>query len=204
MSVADPSGRAADVVLRDGSTIHVRPVLRADEEPLLRFFEGLDPSSRIFRFFSAAVDLEAACRHIVEVDYRDRYGLVATRGTDDRIVGQGAYFAVGPASAEVAFAVADELAGPGLATILLAHLAEVAEEHGIPVFTAEVMPENHRMVEVFRESGFPVETVLGAGRDHDRATDLVLAATPSIASKTVTGSRRRRRCGGSWSRARWR
>ena len=93
----------------------------------------------------------------MDVDYANRYGLVATRGADDRIVGQGAYFKEGPGRAEVAFVVADELQGNGLATILLAHLAEVAEENGISVFTAEVMPENHRMVEVFRESGFPAE-----------------------------------------------
>jgi GNAT superfamily N-acetyltransferase len=157
MSVIYPSGRATDVVLRDGSTIHVRPVLRSDEEPLRRFFEGLDPASRMFRFFSGAVDLGAASRHMLAVDYSDSYGLVATRGADDRIVGQGAYFKDGPGRAEVAFAVADELHGHGLATILLAHLAEVAEGNGISVFTAEVMPENHRMVEVFRESGFPAE-----------------------------------------------
>jgi len=57
----------------------------------------------------------------------------------------------------VAFAVLDEMQGQGLGTILLAHLAEVAADNGVTVFVAEVMPQNHRMVEVFRESGFPVE-----------------------------------------------
>ena len=192
MSVIYPSGRATDVVLRDGSTIHVRPVLRSDEEPLRRFFEGLDPTSRMFRFFSGAVDLAAAARHMLAVDYSDSYGLVATRGADDRIVGQGAYFKDGRGRAEVAFAVADELQGHGLATILLAHLAEVAEENGISVFTAEVMPENHRMVEVFRESGFPAEmsSMPGALRWSSRPPS---PATRSTASRTVTGSRRRRR-----------
>lgn len=131
--------------------------MAADEEPLLRFLERLSPSSRNFRFFTGAADLGAASRLFVDVDYTNRYGLVATRGADDRIVGQGAYFKQGPGHAEVAFVVADELQGHGLATIVLAHLAEVAEENGISVFTAEVMPENHRMVEVFRESGFPAE-----------------------------------------------
>ena len=58
----------------------------------------------------------------------------------------------------MAFAVADELQGMGIATTLLAHLAEAAEEDGIRWFEAEVLPENHRMVEVFRESGFAVRT----------------------------------------------
>ena len=47
--------------------------------------------------------------------------------------------------------------GHGLGTILLAHLAEVAEENGIATFVAEVLPQNHRMIEMFRASGFPVE-----------------------------------------------
>jgi acetyl coenzyme A synthetase (ADP forming)-like protein len=40
---------------------------------------------------------------------------------------------------------------------MLAQLAEVAAGHGISTFTAEVLPHNHRMIEVFRESGFPVQ-----------------------------------------------
>ena len=157
MSSASGKLPAADVVLKDGSTVHIRVVTAADEGPLRHFLERLDPSSRIFRFFSGAVDLRAAARLLVDVDYTGRYGLVATRGPDDRIVGQGAYFEDGPGVAEVAFVVADELQGHGLATILLAHLAEAAATNGISVFTAEVMAENHQMIEVFRESGFPAE-----------------------------------------------
>jgi succinyl-CoA synthetase alpha subunit len=40
---------------------------------------------------------------------------------------------------------------------MLGQLAAVAERHGISVFTAEVMPSNQRMIQVFRDSGFPVE-----------------------------------------------
>ena len=58
------------------------------------------------------------------------------------------------------------LQGLGLGTLLLAHLAEVAQDNGISVFTAEVMPENHRMIEVFRESGFPVEMSSRPGSIH--------------------------------------
>jgi ribosomal protein S18 acetylase RimI-like enzyme len=58
----------------------------------------------------------------------------------------------------VAFAVADELQGMGIATILLSRLAQAAEESGIRWFEAEVLPQNHRMLEVFRDSGFAVTT----------------------------------------------
>ena len=50
----------------------------------------------------------------------------------------------------------DELQGLGLASILIAHLAEAAREQGIEFFSAEVLPENHRMIQVFRATGFPI------------------------------------------------
>jgi acetate---CoA ligase (ADP-forming) len=155
VQAAYPAEREAEVVLRDGSTVHVRPIRPDDEEALYEFLEGLDPESRMFRFFSTAVDLRAAAKSMADVDYAERYGLVALRG--GTVVGQGVYFWERPGQAEVAFAVADRLQGTGLGTLLLAHLAEMASENGIELFTAEVMPQNHRMMQVFRESGFPVE-----------------------------------------------
>ncbi len=166
MSAEYPSWRSADVVLRDGTTVEVRPVRADDQEPVQRFLEGLAPTSLTFRFFTGATNLRLAANSMTDVDYRNRYGLVATRGGDERIVGQASYFREDRDRAEVAFAVADELQGRGLATIMLAHLAGVARENGISLFTAEVMPENHRMIEVFRESGFTVETASLPGALH--------------------------------------
>ncbi len=144
-------------MLRDGSTVRLRPVRPSDEGALLDLFEGLDPDSLAFRFFTAASNLRAAAARMAEVDYVGRYGLVALRGGDGHLVAHATYLEAAPGRAEVAFAVAGEMQGKGLGTILLAHLAEVAQENSIPVFFAEVMPQNHRMVEVFRESGFPIE-----------------------------------------------
>jgi acetate---CoA ligase (ADP-forming) len=154
---AYPAHREADVVLRDGSTVHLRPVREGDEAALRDFFGRLGPDSLSFRFFSGAPNLEAAARAMADVDYAGSYGLVATRGGDGGLVGHGSYARSAPDRAEVAFAVLDAMQGQGLGTILLAHLAEVAEENGFAVLVAEVLPQNHRMVEVFRESGFPVE-----------------------------------------------
>ncbi len=94
----------------------------------------------------------------MNVDYAGRYALVVETGTPQRIIAHAAYVrSESGDSAEVAFLVADDWQGKGISTILLAHLAEAAEGHGIPVFTAEVLPQNHRMIDVFRDSGFPIE-----------------------------------------------
>jgi acetate---CoA ligase (ADP-forming) len=151
-----PSHREADVVLRDGSTVRLRPVRPEDEAALSEFFAGLDARSLAFRFFSGAVDVERAAASLAAVDYAERYGLLAVRG-EGRVVGHGLYVGGPEDRAEVAFAIAAEMQGKGLGTILLAHLAEVAGEHGYATFVADVLPQNHRMIEMFRESGLPTQ-----------------------------------------------
>jgi acetyl coenzyme A synthetase (ADP forming)-like protein len=145
-----------DVVLRDGSTVRVRAVLPDDREALERFLQGLSDQSRLFRFFSLVKDVSWAAERFVDVDYHDRHSLVALRGDAGEIVGHGYYALEKPGQAEVALTVADSLQGLGLGTILLGHLAAAASAAGIATFTAEMMPDNHRMLSVFRESGFPV------------------------------------------------
>ena len=151
-----PADREAEVVLRDGTTVHVRPV-RADDGPAIRaFLEAVSPESIGFRFFGAP-NIDWTTRWAVDVDYADRFGLVVESGTPRAIVAHAVYVRAGASRAEVAFLVTDTWQGRGIATILLAHLAEVAHQQGISTFFAEVLPYNHRMVDVFRESGFPVE-----------------------------------------------
>ena len=151
-----PAQQDVDVVLRDGSTVHVRPVLPADRDGLERFLTGLSDQSRVFRFFTAIQDLGWAARQFTDVDYHERHSLVALRGPGEEIVGHAFYARNAPGRAEAAFAVADGLQGMGLGTILLGHLAAAASAAGISVFTAEVLASNYRMLSVFRESGFPV------------------------------------------------
>jgi acyl-CoA synthetase (NDP forming)/RimJ/RimL family protein N-acetyltransferase len=147
-----PAERVVDVVLRDGGTLRIRPVRPGDAAELGAFLDGLSQEARVFRFFSAGTDLHAAARVAADVDYRDRYGIVAISGSDGSIVAHGMYVRTRPGPAEVAFAVGDELHGQGIATTMLAHLAEAAAANGIDRFVADVLPGNHRMVDVFRES----------------------------------------------------
>jgi acetyl coenzyme A synthetase (ADP forming)-like protein len=161
-----PEHRKVDVTLRDGSTVHVRPIRPADRPALKAFLKDLSDDSRAFRFFTGAADLDRAAASAADVDYDTRYGLIALRGADERVVGHASYIGAGDGPAEIAFAIADLLQGRGLATILLAHLAEAAAERGVRLFEAEMLAENHRMVEVFRESGFPVEISSAPGLIH--------------------------------------
>ena len=153
--VAYPLEQSVDVPLLDGSTVHIRPVLPDDREAIRVFLESLSAESRYYRTFGIA-NMERLADWSVDVDYADRYGLLATRGGDKGVVGHAAYVRVGSRTAEVAFEVADALHGRGIATLMLAHLAGMAARHGITAFTAEVMGSNQKMIDVFRQSGFPI------------------------------------------------
>jgi acetate---CoA ligase (ADP-forming) len=156
--MSSPRHHEADVALRDGSTVHVRPV-RAEDAPAVRaFFERLSPRSIALRFFCGFPDLDRAVRWATEVD-QHRYGLVAT-GADGRVVAHTGWEREPdrPERAEIAFAIADAMQHNGLGTILLGQLIEAADQAGVAVLNAEVLPQNHRMLHVFRDSGFPVTT----------------------------------------------
>ena len=167
----------AQVVLRDGSTVCIRQVSAADGDALLAFLEGMSAESRRLRFFTAGADLHAAARWAADAERRDGLGLVATTGDPPVIVAHAACERIDADRAEVAFEVADSLRGRGLGTILMAHLADAARDRGISGFFAEVLPENRRMLEVFRESGFPAEvTRSGDGLAVELTTELSLEA----------------------------
>jgi acetate---CoA ligase (ADP-forming) len=166
VTIVYPAHQQATVVLRDGSTLTVRPIRADDERALSRFYANLSLESRVFRFFAAVANADASVRRMVDVDYSSRYGIVALGGPESAIVGHAMYVAIDTSKAELALAVADAYQGRGLGTILLGQLAEAASDAGIQVLEAVVRPENHRMLEVLRESGFPVLSHSEPGEIH--------------------------------------
>jgi GNAT superfamily N-acetyltransferase len=150
------------VRLRDGCLVTVRPAT-ADDEPALRsFLRSLSLSARRRRFFTAAGDVEAAA-HLMARPGGDRFGLVA-HDEDAFLVGHARYVQLGEKSAEVAVEVADHIQGRGLGTILVERLAAVAERRGITRFVAEVLPDNHPMLDVFR-CGFDASVTFHDGTE---------------------------------------
>ena len=65
--------------------------------------------------------------------------------------------------AEVAFAVADEFQGLGLATLLFKHLVQIARQNGLKKFKAEVLRENSSMLKVFEHSGLAMQRSVDSG-----------------------------------------
>ncbi|MGH2912720.1 MAG: GNAT family N-acetyltransferase [Solirubrobacteraceae bacterium] len=138
----------------------IRPVRREDEAALHVFLTSLCANARRLRFFTGAADLQKAAHWAADPTH-GRYGLIAHDETGI-VVGHAAYASFDQSRAEVAVEVADHLHDRGLGTILIERLAIVAEQRGITHFVAEVLSENHVMLDVFRE-GFDGRVVRGEG-----------------------------------------
>ena len=61
-----------------------------------------------------------------------------------------------PTRAELSVSVADEFQGDGAGLPLVGEAVAAAYEAGVTLLEAQVLPENHRMIEVFRDSGYPL------------------------------------------------
>ena len=150
--------RDVDAVLSNGSTVHLRSARATDRDALAAFYESLSLQSRYFRFFGGMAQFGHLIDQWLE---RGSLGLLAFQG--NRIVGHAYYGQLNPRRAEAGFAVADEMQGRGLGTILLGQLAAIAAAAGIEEFEATILAENDRMLDVFRDSGFPIRTLSGVG-----------------------------------------
>lgn len=161
--VPQPYQHAAEsgqMILRDGSTAHVRLASPEDLEGLQSFFERQSPESLRRRFFSASVPSAESLRLFCDnTDPHSALTLLVTRTEEGktRIMATGSYLKMEESKAEVAFAVDDALRGKGIGTLLLERLALLAIKHGFSRFWAITHADNRAMRDVFRESGFPVE-----------------------------------------------
>jgi acetate---CoA ligase (ADP-forming) len=156
------AGEAVDVILRDGGTLRLRPPVAADADALVAFFAGLSERSLYLRFHGALRPSARLVEPFLDPDWIERGSLVGTLG--DRIVALASYARLrDPATAEIAFAVADEEQGRGIGTRLLEQLALRAAEAGIDSFVAEVMAENRAALSVFADAGFEVARELEGG-----------------------------------------
>lgn len=159
---AYPAHWEADIALRDGSAAHLRPIRPTDADALQEFHQRQSEHSRYLRFFAPMPRLSSRdLDRFTHVDHVDRVAFVVLVGQD--IIAVGRYDRVSPTSAEVAFNVSDSRQGTGLASVLLEHLAAAARERGINEFTAEVLPQNAKMLKVFTETGFDVDRALDDG-----------------------------------------
>ena len=172
-----------DVILRDGSTLRLRPPEQDDASELLELFKGLSLESLHLRFHGVPALTPELAERILEPDWLDRGALIGTLTAAERsrVVAVATYDRLrDPTKAEVSFAVADELQGRGIGTRLLEQLAAIASTNGIERFVAVVLPENGAMLRVFSDAGFEVVRALDP---ETYELELAIAATDTYRAR---------------------
>ena len=156
----------ADVILRDGRTLRLRPPAADDADALLAFFGALSQRSLYLRYHGLPEVGPRLVGSLVEPDWQERGVLLGALVEEDgeRVVAVADYVRLrDPKLAEAAFAVADEHQGRGIGTRLLEQLAARAAEVGIDRFVAYVLPDNRAMLGVFGSAGFELTRELEGG-----------------------------------------
>ena len=209
MTAPDLDRYAADVVLKDGQTVHLRPVRPEDNEAMLAMWQRFSPETIRMRFFTLRGMSSEQMRFFSNVDYVTRFAVVAQTG--GRIVGVSRFDRLpdNPDAAEFAVVVEDAEQGRGIGTALLRALVQPASDLGITGFEGDVLRENARMLRMMRDAGFapayrnegnvvhttfsstPTDDFLAAGDEQDRqAAVAALQAVLRPASIAVVGASR--------------
>ncbi|WP_372734529.1 GNAT family N-acetyltransferase [Nocardioides sp.] len=158
----------ADVLLADGAVAVIRSLAPDDAAALHALHEGVSDEAIRLRFFAPSRD--AAHRYVDKV-LGDQSTLALVAQERGRVLGVATAEPMDTSTCEIAFLVADDARGRGVGTLLVEHLAALALERGYTQFEADVLLENHAMLEVFANAGFQ------ASRTPDGSTVIVALTT---------------------------
>lgn len=147
-------------VLKDGTRVKLRPLVKEDREMLLKFFQGLD--AKELSFLRSDVRDPAVIDHWVNnIDYHRVFPLVAE--VDGRIVGDVTLHMrkVGWKRhlGNVRVVVAKDYQGRGLGTLLINEIVELAGEFGLEKLLAEIHLQAQGAFAAFKKAGFSVKAV---------------------------------------------
>jgi acyl-CoA synthetase (NDP forming)/GNAT superfamily N-acetyltransferase len=160
-----PGAASASVyaLLADGRTVEIRPATSADFDAVKAMHEAMSPNNAYLRFFSLSrMAAEQEARRVTREPRPDHAALLALY--DGKVVGVASYEVArvsadkpnAARTAEVAFAVSDDMHHRGIATLLLEHLVSLARARQLEALTAETLQENTGMLRVFSDAGLPV------------------------------------------------
>ncbi len=153
------------VLLRDGRTAIIRPTQQSDYDLLIDFLKQISLDALTYRFFAEVSPESAADLLLREFENEEKVSLVVLLGEPPRIIATGEYVQEGEGSesAEVAFLVDNSFQGKGIGSLLLERLALTGVHRGLRKFRAFTLADNMQMLDVFRASGYVIESEQESG-----------------------------------------
>ncbi len=171
-------------MLTDGRAACVRPVTRADRAAVTSLYALTSEANLYTRFFTSGRGVVAShLDHLFDpLDPPDVYVVEA----GGRMIGVADVERCDEITSEVAFLVADDAHGLGVATLLLERIAEEARVAGRPVARGGRPGRQPPMMAVFTDAGFAIDL----HTDHGEVS--VRMSTASSAAVLAASAQRHR------------
>ena len=154
--------RMEETRLYDGQRVTFRPAKPVDGRLIQEHFYNMDAKDVHTRFFSIRKSFfREDMENMFQVDYIKNLSIVAVTGEVgfEMIIGLGMYALEHGTVAEVAFSVAKEWQGRGIASVILHKLAEAARENGYTSLVAYVLPTNTGMIKLFKKLPYKTKAI---------------------------------------------
>jgi GNAT superfamily N-acetyltransferase len=180
----EDSGR---VELPDGTVVAYHAIAPENAPALQRFHHRLSERSIYLRFFAAKPELsDREAAYFTNLDGRDRFALVALDPERaEEIIGVVSFDREGSTErAEYAAEVADSWQGRGLGMALTRRLIEAALQRGVRTLIGIVLPENRKMLHLFKDLGLPERLRYEDGTDYVEIDLSPLQDTPDRTAGT--------------------
>ncbi len=151
-----------DVILKDGRSALLRPIMPEDEPLLVKMLENASSQSLYLRFFGHVPKVTHKwLTRFTHIDYDREIAIVAQiKNEDGTSELMGVVRIIEDAwgeSAEYAILVADKYQGLSLGNLLTDYILEIARERGIKKIVASVLPTNSGMIHMFEKRGFSID-----------------------------------------------
>jgi len=154
-------------IIRDGSTVYLRPIQRSDVDRLLGLVRRFSRETMYLRFHHVVTKMSRdEAMKFCTIDYNLTFALVVTIGKGDRekLLAVGRYYRLPRKdAAEFAIVVADSHQKKGIGTHLMRELALAAKTNGIRFLEGEILVENKEMMHIIEACGFQVSEELEEG-----------------------------------------
>ena len=155
--------RMEEVRNYNGQRVTFRPAKAVDDRPIQEHFYNLDEEDVRARFFGLRKSFfREDMQDMFQVDYINSFSVVAVTGEVgfEEIIGLGVYAREQGTIAEIAFSVSTRWQGKGIASVLLAKIAEAARENGFTSLVAYTLSSNEGMIKLFKKLPYKVETAI--------------------------------------------
>lgn len=153
---AYPVGEERSVLLKTGTRVLIRPARASDVPGVQDLFYHLSQEDIYTRFFRGLRSLSASeAERLCNVNYDTEMAFVVTTGSreNERLIGSSCYYVnLSTNTAEVAYMIAPEWQGMGMGKTLQERMTEYAKVRGLRGFTAVVLSDNPKMINLAKRA----------------------------------------------------